>query len=220
MDLAEYVESVIDSEELPPGTHLGTKEELRQQTGVARATVNEAVRMLSDRRRIELRPGPGGGIFVAQSNSLVRFGRNLLTAEREPGYLDQVIAVRDHLEEMIVREATLHRTTDDVRELEACLTELREGREIAADFLNAIWTLHERIARVTPNTVLRTTYLGLMQSIREGVTSIRRTPDSDDSYLEQRIHVHAVLVETIAAGDVAKVEEAVRAHHQMGRPQK
>jgi DNA-binding FadR family transcriptional regulator len=57
-DVVVYVEGAIEERGLRPGDHIGTRADLRDQTGVARATVNEAIRLLQERQRIALRPGP------------------------------------------------------------------------------------------------------------------------------------------------------------------
>ncbi|GAB3043204.1 FadR/GntR family transcriptional regulator [Sediminivirga luteola] len=211
-ELVTLIEAKIEDEGLQPGAHLGTKEDLRKLSGMARATVNEAVRLLCDRGRVEMRPGPGGGIFVAAPTPMVQLGRLFLSVGDQATHTSQVAAVRDHLESMIVEEAVRHRSAEDLRDLDSCLERIKAQRE-AKEFLSAVWTLHERIAVITPNAVLRTTYLGLMQGIRTGVTAVERTTDSDREYFDKRIAAHEALVEAIRSGDPEAVPEAIRIHH-------
>src|ERR1700691_4392461 len=83
-DVVVYVEGAIDERGLRPGDHIGTRADLRDETGVARATINEAIRLLQERQRIVLRPGPGGGLFVAATDPVVRLRRTPLTVDCEP----------------------------------------------------------------------------------------------------------------------------------------
>lgn len=211
-ELVNTIEARIQFEHLSPGTHLGTKEDLRKFSGVARATVNEAVRILCDRGQVEARPGPRGGIFVATSNPMVKLGRLFLSVGDQATHIGEVIAVRDHLEQLVLSEATLHRTTGDIRELKSCLRKLATNRHAPGDFMDAVWTLHERIAAISPNALLRITYLGLMQSIRESVTAVERTPDSNNNYIDKRIAAHELLVDTVISNDLDRVADAIRAH--------
>src|SRR5260370_14062636 len=100
-EVVVYVEGTIDQRGLQPGDHIGTRGDLRGETGVARATVNEAIRLLQERRRIVVRPGPGGGLFVAPTDPVVRLGRTLLTVLGEPSAVAWAVQGRDHLEPLV-----------------------------------------------------------------------------------------------------------------------
>src|SRR4051794_41964096 len=78
--VARDLEAQILGGGLAPGERLGTKEDLRRRFGVAVATVNEAVRLLEMRGLTEVRPGPGGGVFVATSGTRVAVKRSGLEA--------------------------------------------------------------------------------------------------------------------------------------------
>ena len=54
-DVVAYVEDAIEQRGLRPGDHIGTRAGLRDETGVARATINEAIRLLQERQRIVVR---------------------------------------------------------------------------------------------------------------------------------------------------------------------
>src|ERR1700722_1074159 len=74
--VADWVTSL--AADAPPGTRLGTKEEVRVRCGVSVGTFNEALRLLQTRELITVRPGPGGGLFVADHPPVVRLGSSLL----------------------------------------------------------------------------------------------------------------------------------------------
>ena len=54
-----------------PGARLGTKKELRELCGVSVGTFNEALRLLQSRGVVAVRPGPRGGLFVAEQSPMV-----------------------------------------------------------------------------------------------------------------------------------------------------
>ncbi|MBA4863112.1 FadR family transcriptional regulator [Streptomyces sp. PSKA54] len=206
--LAAALESRIRG--LNPGSPVGTIEEIRQESGLARATVSEAVRLLRDRGVIVIRPGRGGGLFVADQSPVVRLRHTLLGVAGEPGTVADAIELRNHLEELIAVGAARCRGEDDLPPLRACLDDM----EAAADwdaFMRANWALHERIAQLCPNTMARAVYLGTLGHL---TSSTARAADRDaDAYRARRLRIHADLVEAIAAGDETAVRAAVARHN-------
>lgn len=195
---------------LDPGEPVGTLESLRAETGLAYATVSEAVRLLRDRGVLEIRPGRGGGLFVADRGPVVRLRHTLLSVAEEPGTVADAIELRDHLEELIDVGAARHRTGDDVAELRALLGGLRDAPDWAA-FMRANWALHERIAAISPNAMARAVYTGTLGHL--GAASSRFDDDAAAGYRAERYQVHADLVEAIAAGDEAAVRAVVARHN-------
>lgn len=211
--LADRIEGLIADRELSPGDLVATKTELQEWSGNARATVNEAVRVLCDRGRLVARPGPGGGVFVAKGNPLVSLGRTLLDVGEQAERITEMIEVRDHLESMVFEEAVRHRREADVADLGIAMEAIRAARGDARAFLAQIWSLHERIARITPNSVLADLYLGLLDSLRASVVDVANPGDErSGDYIDARIEAHQALVDAITSGDEARVPAALDAH--------
>ncbi|MEE4545888.1 FCD domain-containing protein [Streptomyces sp. V4-01] len=209
-ELVFYVEDSIEKRGLRPGDHIGTRADLREQTGVARATVNEAIRLLQERRRIVLRPGPGGGLFVAATDPVVRLGRTLLTVHGEPLAVAEAIEVREQLEPLVAAHAAQHRTAKDGRELKSLITAMKKNLDDVSQFVSVNWDLHVRIAAISPNAVLRGTYVGLYEFVNH--VSLVNPQPRDGDYLAQRLKVHGDLVDAILAGDVPAARQAAEAH--------
>ncbi len=209
-DVVVYVEGAIEQRGLRPGDHIGTRADLRDETGVAKATVNEALRLLQERRRIVLRPGPGGGLFVAATDPVVRLGRTLLTVHGEPLAVAGAIEVREQLEPLVAAHAAQHRSAKDGRELKSLITAMKKNLDDVSQFVSLNWDLHTRIAAISPNAVLRGTYVGLYEFVNQ--VSLVDPQPRDIAYMEQRLKVHSDLVAAILAGDVAAARHAGETH--------
>ena len=214
--LATQLETQISNGDFGPGEMIGTLDELKQRSGYARSTVAEAARLLTDRGVAKIRPGRGGGVYVAtDGDPVVRIGRTLLTISGQPSAVSDAIAVRQALEPLIVMDATRHRDEDDIRDLKNILQELADAiPQGTAPFLAANWRLHLRISDITPNLFARNLYRGMLQYTNDQSSSAEHAePSNDRPWLEMRYQVHRELVEAIASGDTLRANHAVSSHH-------
>lgn len=207
------MEADIAQRSLGTGDPLGTIEEWRDRTGFARATVSEAVRILIDRGVVEIRPGRGGGIFVARTGPVVRLRHTLLTVHGEAAEVADAIAIRDALEPLVVADAARLRTKRQVAELRSLVASLDANVDDREVFMHTNWALHEAIAHITPNRMLAAVYLSMTELIRESSrAAVAASPDTDEDYVRGRVAVHRDLVEAIAAGDTDAAANAVERH--------
>ncbi|WP_043735916.1 FadR/GntR family transcriptional regulator [Nocardia asiatica] len=209
-EVVGHIERRIEMESLKPGDRLGTRDDLRTETGVAKATVNEAIKLLQDRQRIVVRPGPGGGLFVAAGDPVVRLGRTLLTVRNEAKSVREAIVVREQLEPLIAAEAARLRTPADIEALQALLDTLAAARDDLAAFVRANWDLHVRIAAIGSNEILRSTYIALYEFVNQ--LALVETQPHDAPYIAERLRVHQDLVAAIIKGDETSATAAAERH--------
>ena len=211
--LADLIGDRIVNDGLEPGAAVGTLDELREQSGFARATVSEAVRLLRDRGVIEIRPGRGGGLFVANSSPVVRLRRTLLSIQEEPHTVRDAIDLREHLEAMIDVSAARCSSRTDVDDLRECLREMKIAKTWP-EFMRGNWALHERIAMICPNAMARAVYIGTLGHLTASTTSgVEGDPRAELEYQRERYQVHVDLIDAIAASDEPAVLDAVRRHN-------
>lgn len=187
-------------------------DELRQQSGYGRATIGETVRLLSERGTVDVRPGRGGGLFVASLNPVARLRRTLLAVPQGGSTVSDAIAVREALEELIALDAARHRTPDDMADLLVCMSAMTGTRDDWGAFMTANWILHERIAGITPNHLATGVYVGTIRCVVELSVHAEPAEGTTTDYLDERIAIHAQLVDAIVSGDVEATLKAVEAH--------
>lgn len=212
--LAQQIERTISERGLQPGDGLGTIEEWRVHTGYARATVSEAIRITAERGTVEVRPGRSGGLFVAAGNPVIGLARTLIAVVEDSSTFEQAISVIDAIEPLVDADAARARTDEDITDLREAVTALESvvGDELA--FQNAALALHERIAQISPNAVLKVVYIAVCAVIREGARR-EALPGESASALRQRhrarLELHREVSEAVISGDPARAVRAAAA---------
>jgi len=154
--LATVLREKILKGDLLEGIELPSERDLGEQAGVSRATVREALRILESEGLIEIRLGRRGGSSVRRPSSAA--------IERSVGIfirgkrirLQSVLEARGAIEPAAARYAALHRTEEDLRELEACQSEVEEaarGNDVAA-YVQANLDWHLQVVRASKNELL------------------------------------------------------------------
>jgi GntR family transcriptional regulator, transcriptional repressor for pyruvate dehydrogenase complex len=213
--LASQIEQRIIDREFRPGDLIGTIDSLKAQSGFARSTVGEAIRLLTDRGVAEIRPGRGGGLFATSAGPMVRIRHTLLAVTDAPASVAEAVAVREALEVLIDVDATLHRTPSDIADIRKLLSALKSSATRGTTaFLLANWDMHERIATISPNQTASALYLSMTRFVREHAVAATHddAPETAAEWLQVRVATHEELVGAIIAGDVAAVKIAVDKH--------
>ncbi len=145
------------SEAAEDGARLGQKEELRLEFGVSVGAFNEALKMAHDRGVIEVRRGPGGGIFAAKQTAMGRLAGELMTVNVEDPSIAEVFRMRNSLDPLLISDAIDHATMVDIRELRDITAQMETA--ISVEDLKAFHHLamdyQRKLLAVSPNTMLR-----------------------------------------------------------------
>lgn len=209
--VVDMIERDIREGDLKAGHFVGTKKELLERFGVAPATLGEAIRVLRNRGVITVKPGPGGGIFLAEQSPIMRLGHGLIQLGADDATVDDCLAIIDSLDRVVVVDAVQHASEADIAELGAMLAELERvwDETVFAQPLN--WQLHKRIAQITPNTILKMVYTNVIDFILTNLDGVPHAPGFQSTSAD-RLDVHRRLVSAIAERDLAAALDAVSDH--------
>ncbi len=198
--LAGILREKILQGELPPGVDLPNERDLGVRSGLSRASVREALRILEGEGLIATRVGRNGGSAVARPSSAV--------IERSVGIFirglrirrEAVLETRAAIEPPSARFAALHRSDTDLEEMAKCHAKLRQASE-AEDipgYVRANLDWHVQVVRASHNELLIAFISAVSQSVYadtdvEGFNSV--------VVRNAVIRAHAQVMAAIKAGD-------------------
>jgi DNA-binding FadR family transcriptional regulator len=210
---AQEIAAIIQG--IGPGGRLGTKEQLRVQCGVSVGTLNEALRLLQARGLVTVRSGPGGGLFASQPAPMVRLGNLMLALDSHRASVADAVRIRNALDVLLIEDAIWHASVADVAALRECLADMAAAakRGDGIGFLHANCALHAQIARVSPNAILSSIYVGLLEVIEAHTLAVLPVAEQSlPEFLLERYQLHARLVDAIATQDAAAALRLIAKH--------
>lgn len=206
--LADQLREAIASGGFPVGTSLPSERELMARYEVSRATVREALRMLSGQDLIEVRRGRSGGSFVSQPgpSMLVRSLNQFITGHNFR-YID-LIAAREAIEPAAAAQAAMRATDEQLAALRECSQRCEDTIEDAQAFIEANLDWHLALARASGNLL----FVAFLTSIS---TAMHKATEFEEFDVEVRRAVTAVhwqIYQGIAAGDPSAARRRTLRH--------
>jgi DNA-binding FadR family transcriptional regulator len=210
--VAAAIENQLLMDRTPVGSPLGRRTDLMEQYRMSPTVANEVLRILRDRGLVVVKPGPGGGVFVASQPPQVRLGALDLWFTGTGTDPLALFEARTHLEEILTRVAVDRATPSDVRDMEWAVEELRNASGARA-FLEATLRLHMAIARASRITVLAGMYEAIATLISGSLTRAELLPGHEDQ-LRHNIEVHTDIVSALRDRDRARLDKLLLLHKE------
>jgi DNA-binding FadR family transcriptional regulator len=209
--VAADVEEDILAARLPVGAHLGRRAEFMHRFGISPMIMSETLRILRDRGLVTVRPGTGGGIFVAALPPQIRLGGMDLWFHDSGTHPLDLFEARVHLEAQLTPVAFDRASAEDVEFMRAALEQMAQAGD-AGSFLDAVMTLHRVLVAAARVPVLDAMHQTVVATLR--ATLSRATfVDGYEPLLRHSIGVHQGLVEAIASRNRAAFHKVMLLHH-------
>jgi DNA-binding FadR family transcriptional regulator len=215
--VADQLRELIVSGRLQRGERLPNETVLAREFGVSRATVREALRLLTAQSMIRTAKGAGGGTYVTlptvdHVSEFLNSALELLAAA-EHVTLDELLEAREALEVPAARMAAQRRTDGAVERLEATIPADPPKLSPTEEFVyNA--DFHTSIIAASGNSFLMMAAQPLFSILQ---TSLARS--SLGARFHRGIHQqHRAIVSAIDRGDAGRAEREMRSHLEYLRP--
>ena len=194
---------------LKPGSRLPSEAEMRQQLGVGRGTVREALRLLEAQGLITVRSGPQGGPVVEELDIEHMTRLLLLLLIFWEATLRDVYEVREVLDPLAAGLAAEHASEAQVQQLRDSVEALRSANRDEEAIVVENQRFHQLLGEACGNPVLAA-FIGAITRIFDGYAMGRGKYGPKEA--RKIADFHGAIVDAVAAGDVTAAADAARAH--------
>jgi DNA-binding FadR family transcriptional regulator len=211
-EAAEQIAEKVRAGELRAGDKLPGERTLAGQMEISRPTLREAVKVLVEAGLLEVRRGPGGGMFVASDVVPVELVRQRSTMRL--GEVAAVLEARRLIEPRVAQLAAVRATDADFSALERSIEAMREicARGYVPEdedrFLQLDVQFHLALARATANPTVETLMRALIRQLeiaRDMAMHLPLVP-------EWTIGIHERTLSAVRSGDLDEVDQVMDEH--------
>lgn len=206
--LADALREQILSGARPSGVALPSERELTEETGLSRAAVRDALRVLESEGLIETRQGRyGGSVVKLPANDALAARGAVCPRARHP--LQEMIEARVAIEPTIAELAALRRTPEDLQALIQATDLLQEALPHVEQFLDLNVRWYFALADACHNDLLRAFIVSIAGLILTATSREGQTPEPTRRLILQS---HRRVVEAVIAGDAPAARRRMERH--------
>jgi len=204
--LADEILGYIVDRKLVPGTRLAPERQMLADTGRARGTLREALRLLESRGVVEVRPGAAGGAFVRKPQPADLGAAITTVLLMEGASMLDVLAAREDMEVAALMRAAQRIGPRHLGIMQESVDLLREHIADRERFLVEAGRFHAVINEAAMSPVLRI----LNEALR--ATQMSSTSDFALSYRKRVADEHQDIIDALVEGNAQRAVERMRAH--------
>ena len=164
--IVRQIEERIIAGELKTGDQLPPENELAKQFAVSRTAVREAIKALSEKRLVAVRPGRGTFITNGTPDAL-RHSLGMLMRFGQPNGFADLVEVREILEPEIAALAATRITEEYVAAMQEAVETMDTALEDVDTFVEADLDFHLALAEATQNPVIPLLMDSIIDLLRE-----------------------------------------------------
>jgi DNA-binding FadR family transcriptional regulator len=204
--LADEILGYIVDRGLPPGTRLAPERQMLADTGRARGTLREALRLLESRGVVEVRQGATGGAFVRKPQPADLGAAITAVLMLEGASMIDVLTAREDMEVAALMRATQRIGARDLAVMQDSVDRLREHIGDRDRFVVEAGRFHGVINDVAGSPVLRI--------LNEALRATQMSSGSNYSmpYRRRVAAEHQAIIDALRDGDSTLACARMRTH--------
>jgi len=213
--VADQIEELIVGEALCPGYRLPSERKLAEQLGISRTVVREAIRLLSVRGLVEVKPGCGTYVRALSPRDAAAPLALLLKLRQYPDLLDNVYEVRDMIEIEVAGLAAERATTEDHELMEAAIEEMATHIDEPEEFITHDLAFRSALAAATHNDLFSVLLNAISSFWSEAALLAYQAP----SAAEDSLAYHRDILRHVKARDSEGARRAMCEHVRYSQEQ-
>jgi DNA-binding FadR family transcriptional regulator len=212
-DVVEQIQEAIIEGSLKPGSQLPAERELKEQFGISRGTLREALRVLEQKGLIEIRTGVAGGSIIREVNS-EKLSENLgLLIRNRLVSLRDLAEFREGMEGGVAALASTRAGEQDLSALNDLLgvaeRYLKEGRKGWDAFVRTDEHIHMTLARMSGNQL----FITVLESVYYNIhTYYENYLPWGKALIQENFKDLQEIVAAVTSRDAEKAREAAQGH--------
>jgi len=207
-EVARQIEEAILADLHRPGEQLPSERELIERFAVSRAVIRESLKVLAEKGLIEVKPGKGAFVREPESASASGALRLFLRRRRDDRFSQNLVEVREMIEEQAASLAATRATEEDVKKIEAALAEMEAEKGNSERFARADLRFHLLLAEATHNELLTILLHPVTDLLLDVMTELSSSPTGPD----QALWHHRQILRHVKRGEAEQARQAMHAH--------
>lgn len=212
-DVVEQIQEAIIAGTLKPGSQLPAERELKEQFGISRGTLREALRVLEQKGLIEIRTGVAGGSIIREVNSeKLSEDLGLLIRNRAVSLRD-LAEFRESMEGGVATLAAQRAGRAELDALQELLEEaqlhFKEGRKGWDAFVRTDELIHMALTRMSGNPLFITVLASVYHNIH---TYYENYLPWNKARMQENYTDLCEIVAAVSAADPEKAREIAQGH--------
>lgn len=204
-NISEQLEAKI--RELPVGQKLPSERNMAEEYGVSRNVLREALRVLNEKRLIEIQPGRGAYVADKKNEKLADRLESILF-ENKSGLID-IVEVRESLELSIFTKAVEKANTNNIKVLEKIYQLMEENKLNVKKYNEFDSQFHIQLAKCTQNSIFP-----ILISTLYNITDKKlfRITELYPSRINSAQREHLDIINAIKTRDVKMAKDVAKIH--------